>query len=28
MRQCLNPDCLFPNPDNFQYCQKCGNWIC
>ncbi|AFW96998.1 serine/threonine protein kinase [Anabaena sp. 90] len=25
MRQCLNPDCLFPNPDNFQYCQKCGN---
>lgn len=25
MRQCLNPDCIFPNPDNFQYCQKCGN---
>jgi hypothetical protein len=25
MRQCLNPDCLFPNPDNFQYCEKCGN---
>ncbi|MEA5576678.1 protein kinase domain-containing protein [Anabaena sp. UHCC 0451] len=25
MRQCLNPDCLFPNPDNSQYCQKCGN---
>ncbi|WP_334310777.1 MULTISPECIES: 4-Cys prefix domain-containing protein [Anabaenopsis] len=18
---CLNPDCLHPNPDNFQYCQ-------
>jgi serine/threonine protein kinase len=25
MRQCLNPDCLFPNSDNFQYCEKCGN---
>ncbi|MBE9236171.1 GUN4 domain-containing protein [Anabaena aphanizomenioides LEGE 00250] len=25
MRQCLNPDCLFSNPDSFQYCQKCGN---
>nr|WP_254921478.1 SUMF1/EgtB/PvdO family nonheme iron enzyme [Nodularia sp. NIES-3585] len=22
---CLNPDCLHPNPDNSQYCQKCGN---
>ncbi|WP_414527672.1 GUN4 domain-containing protein [Nodularia chucula] len=25
MRQCLNPDCLHPNPDNFQFCQKCGS---
>jgi serine/threonine protein kinase len=25
MRQCLNPDCLFSNPDSFQFCQKCGN---
>lgn len=25
MRQCLNPDCLYPNPDNSQFCQKCGN---
>ncbi|WP_410175073.1 GUN4 domain-containing protein [Nodularia spumigena] len=25
MRQCLNPDCLYPNPDNFQFCQKCGS---
>ncbi|MGC9525259.1 MAG: GUN4 domain-containing protein [Limnospira sp.] len=24
MRQCLNPDCLRSNPDNSQYCQKCG----
>ena len=22
---CLNPDCLHPNPDNFQYCQQCGS---
>ncbi|MDH6098182.1 WD40 repeat domain-containing serine/threonine-protein kinase [Anabaenopsis sp. FSS-46] len=22
---CLNPDCLHPNHDNFQYCQKCGS---
>jgi serine/threonine protein kinase len=25
MRQCLNPECLHRNPDNFQFCQKCGN---
>ncbi|MBE9054949.1 serine/threonine-protein kinase [Sphaerospermopsis sp. LEGE 08334] len=25
MRQCVNPDCLFLNPDSFQFCQKCGN---
>ncbi|MBE9200697.1 SUMF1/EgtB/PvdO family nonheme iron enzyme [Nodularia sp. LEGE 06071] len=25
MIYCLNPDCLHPNPDNFQYCQKCGS---
>lgn len=25
MRQCLNPDCLFSNPDSFQFCQKCGS---
>ena len=25
MSQCLNPDCLSINPDNFQFCQKCGN---
>ncbi|MEB3342739.1 serine/threonine-protein kinase [Okeania sp.] len=23
--QCLNPECLTINPDNFQLCQKCGN---
>jgi serine/threonine protein kinase len=25
MRQCLNPECLFSNPDSFQFCQKCGS---
>jgi serine/threonine protein kinase len=25
MRQCLNPECLHRNPDNFQFCQKCGS---
>ncbi len=25
MSQCLNPECLSPNPDNFQFCQKCGD---
>ena len=25
MSQCLNPDCLSLNPDNFQFCKKCGN---
>ncbi|MEM1172440.1 MAG: GUN4 domain-containing protein [Cyanobacteria bacterium P01_H01_bin.35] len=25
MSQCLNPECLAINPDNFQFCQKCGN---
>jgi serine/threonine protein kinase len=25
MRQCLNPECLKPNPDNFNFCLKCGN---
>ena len=25
MSQCLNPECLSPNADNFQFCQKCGN---
>jgi serine/threonine protein kinase len=25
MRQCLKPDCLQLNPDNFQFCQKCGS---
>ncbi|WP_293138973.1 GUN4 domain-containing protein [Okeania sp. SIO3I5] len=25
MSQCLNPECLNINPDNFQFCQKCGN---
>ncbi|MEC4805520.1 MAG: inactive serine/threonine-protein kinase VRK3 [Jaaginema sp. PMC 1079.18] len=25
MRQCLNPDCLRPNPDNSQFCQQCGS---
>ena len=26
MSQCLNPDCLFPNPsDSTNFCQKCGN---
>ncbi|MCL2932321.1 MAG: GUN4 domain-containing protein [Trichodesmium sp. MAG_R03] len=25
MSQCLNPECLSPNPDNYQFCQKCGN---
>ncbi|MEA5579896.1 GUN4 domain-containing protein [Nodularia harveyana UHCC-0300] len=25
MRQCLNPECLHPNPDSFQFCQKCGS---
>ena len=25
MSQCLNPECLSINPDNFQFCQKCGN---
>ncbi|MBS0017827.1 MAG: GUN4 domain-containing protein [Arthrospira sp. SH-MAG29] len=25
MRQCLNPDCLQPNLDTSQFCQKCGN---
>ncbi|NES04601.1 MAG: protein kinase [Okeania sp. SIO2F4] len=25
MSQCLNPECLTINPDNFQFCQKCGN---
>ena len=24
MSQCLNPECLSPNPANFQFCQKCG----
>ncbi|MDB9314934.1 protein kinase, partial [Spirulina sp. CS-785/01] len=27
MRQCLNPDCLHPNPDNSTFCQKCGNQL-
>ncbi|HEY9875169.1 MAG TPA: SUMF1/EgtB/PvdO family nonheme iron enzyme [Candidatus Obscuribacterales bacterium] len=22
--QCLNPDCLRPNPINFKFCEKCG----
>ncbi|MGD1716132.1 GUN4 domain-containing protein [Dapis sp. BLCC M172] len=25
MSQCLNPECLAINPDNFQFCQKCGD---
>lgn len=25
MRQCLNPDCLRPNPDDSQFCQQCGS---
>ena len=25
MSQCLNPECLTINPDNFQFCQKCGS---
>ena len=25
MSQCLNPECLSPNPDNSQFCHKCGN---
>ncbi|MCC3406292.1 MAG: SUMF1/EgtB/PvdO family nonheme iron enzyme [Microcoleus sp. PH2017_29_MFU_D_A] len=25
MSQCLNPDCLHPNPPITQFCQKCGN---
>ncbi len=25
MSQCLNPECLSINPDNFKFCQKCGN---
>ncbi|NEP78338.1 MAG: protein kinase [Okeania sp. SIO3B3] len=25
MSQCLNPECLNINPDNFQFCQKCGD---
>ncbi|GGA11278.1 GUN4 domain-containing protein [Okeania sp. KiyG1] len=25
MSQCLNPECLTINPDNFQFCQKCGD---
>jgi len=25
MSQCLNPECLKINPDNFQFCQKCGS---
>ena len=25
MPQCLNPECLTINSDNFQFCQKCGN---
>jgi len=24
MSQCLNPDCLYGNPDGSQFCQKCG----
>ncbi len=25
MRHCLNPACCQPNPDGYQFCQKCGN---
>jgi len=25
MRQCLNPECLYSNPDNAQFCQKCSH---
>jgi serine/threonine protein kinase len=25
MSQCLNPDCLLPNPSGTNFCQKCGN---
>ena len=25
MSQCLNPECLTINPDNFQFCQNCGD---
>ncbi|MGC9524012.1 MAG: SUMF1/EgtB/PvdO family nonheme iron enzyme [Limnospira sp.] len=25
MSQCLNPDCLHGNPDDSQFCQKCGS---
>ncbi|MFZ1026488.1 MAG: 4-Cys prefix domain-containing protein, partial [Limnoraphis robusta] len=24
MSQCLNPDCLFNNPPNTLFCQRCG----
>ena len=27
MRQCLNPDCLAPNPNKSQFCQKCGDQL-
>jgi serine/threonine protein kinase len=25
MSQCLNPDCLYPNPNTTNFCQKCGS---
>jgi len=25
MRQCLNPTCYHPNPEDYQFCQQCGN---
>ncbi|MEI2423171.1 MULTISPECIES: 4-Cys prefix domain-containing protein [Limnospira] len=25
MSQCLNPDCLHSNPEDCQFCQKCGS---
>ncbi|MTJ09602.1 serine/threonine-protein kinase [Anabaena sp. UHCC 0204] len=27
MSQCLNPDCLYENPQGTQFCQRCGNKI-
>ncbi|MEA5421253.1 SUMF1/EgtB/PvdO family nonheme iron enzyme [Spirulina sp. CCNP1310] len=25
MRQCLNPTCYHPNPEDYQFCHQCGN---
>jgi serine/threonine protein kinase len=27
MSQCLNPNCLYQNPENARFCQRCGNQL-